>query len=167
MSNARDLSNNRLLTQRTATATTSGNSVSYTSIPPWVKRITIQFQSVSLSAAGIVRVRCGTASGLDTSNYSGSSGMIAVSGYSLTNGLPVHLNSNTVNFTGTMILENISGNTWVSSHNLVTSNGYYVVGAGYVALTGVLDRLEIAATDTAGATGAMNFDNGSVNIFYE
>lgn len=167
MSNARDLSNNRLLTQKTATATTSGNSVSYTGIPSWVKRITIQFQGVSLSTTGIVRVRCGTASGLDTSNYSATTAMIGVSGYSLTNGMPLNFNSNTLLFTGTMILENISGNTWVSSHTLGAVGNWITLGGGYVNLTGTLDRLEIAATDTTGATGAVAFDAGSVNIFYE
>jgi hypothetical protein len=67
-----------------------------------------------------------------------------------------------------MILENITGNYWVSSHTLGASGGYVILGGGYKEVSGTLDRLQIAATDTAGTTsGSISFDGGSVNIFYE
>lgn len=156
------------LTRATSQATTSGNTKDFDSIPSWVRRITIQFQGVSLGAAGIVRVQLGDSGGLETTGYVGSSALISFHGYSITNGIGVDLNSSTLAFTGTLTLENISGNMWVSSHTLAASGNYVVVGGAHKELSGTLDRLQIAATDTAGATsGSISFDAGSVNIFYE
>lgn len=156
------------LTVATSQATTSGNTKDFDTIPSWVRRITIQFQGVSLGAAGIVRVQLGDSGGLETSGYVGTSGIISFSAYSITNGLGVDMNSTGLAFTGQMILENISGNMWVSSHTLGASGGYLVLGGGYKELSGTLDRLQVAATDTSGATsGSISFDAGSVNIFYE
>ena len=157
------------LTRGTSQSTTSGSTKDFTGIPSWVRRITIQFQGVSLSAAGIIRVQLGDNGGLETTDYVGNSVLVSFSAYSITNGLGVDVNSLTLAFTGQMVLENISGNMWVSSHTLGAAGGAYVVlGGGYKELSATLDRLQIAATDTAGATsGSINFDAGSVNIFYE
>ncbi len=156
------------LTRATSQATTSGNTKDFDTIPSWVRRITIQFQGVSLNAAGIVRVQLGDSGGLETSGYVGSSALISFHGYSITNGIGVDLNSSTLAFSGQLILENISGNMWVSSHTLAASGNYVVVGGAHKELSATLDRLQIAATDTAGATsGSISFDAGSVNIFYE
>lgn len=168
MSNARDLADNRKLTVATAQSTASGNTKDFTGIPVWVRRITVQFQNVSLSAAGIVSIQLGTSSGLETSGYVGTSGLVSFHSYSITNGIGVDLNSNTLNFHGQVIIENISGNTWVSSHFLGASGGYLVIGGASKTLGAALDRLQIRATDTTGATsGSINFDAGSVNIIYE
>lgn len=156
------------LTRATSQATTSGNTKDFDSIPSWVRRITIQFQGVSLGAAGIVRIQIGDSGGLETSGYVGTSGLVSFHSYSITNGIGVDLNSNTLTFSGIVTLENISGNMWVSSHTLGASGGYLVLGGAHKELSATLDRLQIAATDTAGATsGSINFDAGSVNIFYE
>jgi hypothetical protein len=155
------------ITMETSQATTSGNSKEYTSIPSWVKRITIQFNQVSLSAAGICTVQLGDSGGYETSGYVGTSGMISFSSYSITAGIGVNINSYTLAFSGTLILEHIGGNVWVSSHALGASGGYVVIGGASKTLSDTLDRLKIMATDTAGATGAMTFDAGSVNIMYE
>ena len=156
------------LTRATSQTTTSGNTKDFNDIPSWVKRITIQFQGVSLNAAGIVRVQIGDSGGLETTGYVGTSALVAFHSYSITNGIGVDFNSNTLAFTGHLILENISGNMWVSSHTFGASSGYVVIGGAYKELSATLDRLQIAATDTAGATsGSISFDAGSVNIFYE
>lgn len=155
------------LTRGTSQATTSGTTKDFNDIPSWVKRITIQFQGVSLNAAGILRIQLGDSGGLETSGYVGTSALVAFHSYSITNGIGIDINSNTLAFTGHLILENISGNMWVSSHTLGASSGYVIIGGAYKELSATLDRLQIAATDTAGATGAMAFDAGSVNIIYE
>jgi hypothetical protein len=63
---------------------------------------------------------------------------------------------------GCLFLLNVGGNTWLASGAL--TNGAIGAGttAGVVALPGTLDRLRLTT-----ATGADDFDNGSVNIAYE
>lgn len=155
------------LTVATAQSTTTGTTKDFTGIPSWVKRITIQFLAVSLNSAGIIRIQLGDSGGLETTGYSGTSAMVGYSTYSITNGIGVNLNSNTLFFTGQLILENITGNYWVSSHTLGASGGYVVLGGGYKELSGTLDRLQVAAADTAGTSGVVAFDGGAINIFYE
>jgi hypothetical protein len=155
------------ITMETLQATSSGNSKEYTSIPSWVKRITIQFYTVSLSAAGIITVQIGDSGGYETSGYTGGTALIGFSSASPTVGFGVGINSYTLNFSGRMTLEHMGSNLWVSDHSLSAPGVYVVAGGGAKALSDTLDRLKIMATDTAGATGAMTFDGGYVNIMYE
>jgi hypothetical protein len=156
------------LTAATAQGTTSGNTKDFTDIPSWVQRITIQFLAVSLNAAGIIRVQLGDSGGLEATGYGGTSALVGFHSYSITNGYGIDVNSNSLFFSGQMIIEKTTGNYWISSHTLGAGGGYVVLGGAYKELSGTLDRLQIAATDTAGATsGSISFDAGAVNIFYE
>lgn len=153
----------------TAQATTSGTSIDFTGIPNWVKRITVMFNGVSTSGTSTPLIQIGSSS-VTTSGYvSGSSGA-AVSGANLTNGT-----TSTTGFVifgtlasdliyGTMIITNISGNIWVSSHATYVATGQQVCsnGAGSITLSGTLDRVRITTTN-----GTDTFDAGSINILYE
>ena len=48
------------ITSGTAVASTSGTSIDFTSIPSWVKRITVMFNGVSTNGTSIVQVQLGT-----------------------------------------------------------------------------------------------------------
>ena len=154
------------ITLGTSVATTSGTAIDLsTSIPSWVKRITIACTGVSLngSSHSIIQVGSGsyTTSGyVSTGAYAGTANSAGVA--SATNGLIVHGGSSTNAFTGTMTLVNISGNTWVESHcgSLNTTIG--VMGGGSITLGGALDRIRIASANSADV-----FDAGSVNILFE
>ena len=63
---------------------------------------------------------------------------------------------------GHVVITNIEGNTWVSSHALKVAASVAVVGGGDVSIAGVLDRIRITTVN-----GTDTFDAGSVNILYE
>lgn len=150
----------------TAVAATSGTSIDFTSIPSWVKRITVMFNNISTSGTNSLSVKAGTSGGIDSTNYTSNRGVI--------NNTSVFVISTTTSFDlasfataailnkGHIILTNISGNIWVAS-GCITDSGTQMSGfAGTVSLTGVLTTIRvtsIGSTDT--------FDAGSVNIFYE
>ena len=64
-----------------------------------------------------------------------------------------------------MVIQLISGNTWLSTHsgNFNQAGTYYtLVGGGNVTLSGTLDRVRITTVN-----GTDTFDAGSINIMYE
>jgi len=153
----------------TAVASTSGTSIDFTSIPSWVKRITVMFNGVSLSGSAAIAVQIGSGS-FTTSGYISNSSYVShqttntTSGTSYTSGFAVVAsNASSVSY-GSMIIQLLTGNTYVSTH--VTSTGAAglgacVFGSGSVALTGVLDRVRITSS------GVDTFDAGTINILYE
>ena len=155
------------ITSGTAVASTSGTSIDFTSIPSWVKRITVMFSGVSTNGTSNIQVQLGA-------------GSVATSGY-LSNGSRIQgssattLGANTAGFTvasinaaadaqyGLAVFCNISGNIWVSNGILYATNYLAVQNSvGQVSLGGVLDRVRITT-----ANGTDTFDAGRVNILYE
>lgn len=153
------------MTFATSVATTSGTAIDFTSIPSWVKRITVAYQGVSLSGSSHAIVQLGAGSN-QTSGYTATSAYCASSNQagvaSASNGLLTHGGSLSNAFTGTMTLVNITGNTWVASHSGMLNSTVGVTGGGSVTLSGTLDRLRLAT-----ANGTDTFDAGAVNILYE
>jgi len=156
---------NSAITSSTAQASTSGTSIDFTSIPSWVKRVTVMFNGVSTNGSSNVQVQIGSSS-FTTSGYVGSTS-------TLVNAATIQVNSFTGGFgvgggsagdarSGHMIITNVSGNIWVASINGTTASGTVTNGGGVVTLSGVLDRVRIT---TVGGTDT--FDAGSINILYE
>lgn len=156
------------ITQGTAVASTSGTSIDFTSIPSWVKRITVMFQGISTSGTSVVVVRLGTSGGIVSTSYvgasggtinGGSAGVVAYStGFALDNDWAA-----TRLYSGNMIIDNITGNTWVESHSLGESATVRMnTGGGYQALSGTLTQIRITTVN-----GTDTFDAGTINIMYE
>jgi hypothetical protein len=151
----------------TAVASTSGTSIDFTSIPSWVKRITVMFNGTSLNASGAIIVQIGSGS-FTTSGYSGAYGYYQNAGAStlstLTTGFGAFLGQGNSDVQiGTLIITNVNGNNWISSIN--GSNAAAAVaygGNGAIALGGALDRVRITTV-----AGTATFDAGSINILYE
>ena len=155
------------IVQGTAVASTSGTSIDFTSIPSWVKRITIMFSGVSTNGSSFFEIRIGAGS-IVTSGYvssasGGTSGNV-LSGTTSTSGFAINaFQASTYNFTGTFVLLKIDGNNWIESGILNTesfANAY--MSSGRISLGGTLDRVRIT---TVGGTDT--FDAGSINIMYE
>jgi hypothetical protein len=53
----------------TAVASTSGTSIDFTSIPAWVKKITVMFDRVSTNGTSFVQVQLGTSGGFVITGY--------------------------------------------------------------------------------------------------
>ena len=145
----------------TAVASTSGTAIDFTSIPSWVKRITVMFNGVSTSGTSNVQVQLGAGSVITTGYASGStSGSVNVTS---TTGLLVTNSTLAANLTsGSLVLNNISGNTWVSNGVVYQYTSYGTVSGGVIALSGTLDRVRITTVN-----GTDTFDAGSINILYE
>lgn len=143
----------------------SGSSVSFINIPSWVTRITIMFNGVSLNGTNSTIVSLGTSGGIVSSGYSGgmmyttASGVLGTS--SPTSGFGIYTAVAAAAHTGHMIITNITGTTWVSSHTLASSNPLSLVGGSSVDIAGTLTQLQIAPS------GANSFDAGTINISYE
>jgi len=152
------------LKRGTAVASTSGTSIEFTSVPSWVKRITLVLQRVTTSSTAqwIVQIGSGSFStsgyeSVSQATYSGSGATI-----SQTTGMAIFHNAAATYVSGTMTFSNIDGNIWVQDHTTSYSVAGSNQGAGYTSLGGVLDRIRIT---TVG--GANTFTGGSINIMYE
>lgn len=158
-----------VLTSDTAVASTSGASIDFTSIPSWVKRITVMLGGVSTNGASATIIQVGAGS-FTTSGYSCAcaSGINAASPSVLTpsNGFQIIAEvgaSATYVRQGIVTLTNISSNLWVASGTgSETVGGRFWVLGGTISLGGVLDRVRLT---TSGGTDT--FDAGTVNILYE
>jgi hypothetical protein len=150
----------------TAVASTSGTSIDFTSLPSWIKRITVQFQGVSLNSTGSLLVQLGTGSTTFTTSGYISTALVAIGGgnsfVSSTSGFIEYLTSAAGVYSGHMIITNISGNNWVSSHVGKYSTAAVCSGAGDVSLGAVLTAVRITTS-----SGTDTFDAGSVNLLLE
>ena len=155
------------LTRSTAVATTSGTSVSFTSLPSWVKRISIHLSGVSLSGTDHLLVRLSTGSSFPTSGYTSTAqsiqGGTASANYNSTAGCIIPGGGAANAVTGTLMFTNITGNEWVGTGIFMPDNdttfGYFTCGK--ITLGGTLDGIRLLPT------GANTFDAGTVNITYQ
>lgn len=145
----------------------TGTAISFTGIPSWVKRITVQFYRVSTTGSSLPLVRVGPSSGVVSTGYE------SVVGYSSSAGTFVadtqHFGlaptggwSAAISYSGTLTISNISGNNWVASLAAASYSSVQIAGGGSVTLSGTLDRLTITTVN-----GTDTFDAGTINIIYE
>lgn len=153
------------MTRTTAVNTTSGTSIDFTSIPSWVKRITIMFDAVSTNGTSYKQVQLGDSGGIETTGY--NAGAVDLQNYyTITSGIPIGINyisSSTDAVYGQIILTNLTGNTWTCDGGIFQS-GYNVACsiAGSKTLSATLDRVRLTTIN-----GTDTFDAGTVNIIYE
>jgi len=158
--------NASVITSGTAVASTSGTSIDFTSLPSWIKRITVMFSGVSTNSTSnyLVQLITGASTVVNTGYVSAVSyGNGGTTTATSTAGFIVHGGvSATDSVSGMIFIGNITGNTWVETGNLNGSSaGQFNASAGTVALAAVLTGVRITSVtpDT--------FDAGSVNILYE
>jgi len=145
-------------------ATTSGTAFNFTSIPSWVKRITVMFQGVSLSGTDSILVQLGDAGGIENTGYiSTSTGFTGAAGSTVNNTTGFVITSDTASYliSGCMVITNLTGNVWVAVGNGKVSTGVSWVSAGDKTLSDTLTQLTVTRT------GTNTFDAGSINILYE
>jgi len=154
------------LNSGTAQASTSGTSIDFTSIPSWVKRVTVMFNGVSTNGSSIVQVQIGSGS-VTTSGYAGSAtGMgVGVTTNLYTSGLVLFTNneSSSAVRVGQAVITLVSGNIYsMSANTSLTNVATTSLTSSVVTLGGVLDRVRITTVN-----GTDTFDAGSINILYE
>jgi hypothetical protein len=147
----------------------SGTTVDFTSIPSWVKRITVMFNGVSTNGTSSLLLQMGTSSGIQNTGYSGMSGLMNTSGANaypnITAGIPLgYITMSAASaYSGSFTITNLSSNIWTVSGNLATTSLLYMLGfAGAKDLAATLDRIRITTVN-----GTDTFDAGTINILYE
>jgi hypothetical protein len=161
-----------VITSGTAVASTSGTSINFTSIPSWVKRITVNFNAVSLSGTAYMQVQLGDSGGVSVTGYTGSVTILGQGGTGVSTALSAGFQTENHTYwvaastrMGIMTITNVSGNIWTANWVLGatgTSPAANAWGGGVKTLTNTLDRLRITTTN-----GTDTFDAGSINILYE
>ena len=157
---------NRVITAATAQASTSGTSIDFTSVPSWAKRITVMLNGVSTSGTSNVQIQL-IATTVVTSGYNSIGTSTAGAGSSTNSSssgfLVILPGAATDVASGSAIISNVTGNTWVyQSCTAATAANRATTGGGGIALGAVLTGVRIT---TVG--GADTFDAGSINILYE
>jgi hypothetical protein len=157
------------MTLATAQNSTSGTSIDFTSIPSWVKRITVMFDKVSTNGTSVKLIQLGDSGGVETTGYEGGSQVVlsnvGFSGSYSTAGIPINSTAATHSLSGSIVftLLNASANTWAAQGVLAepVSNST-IYSAGSKSLSATLDRIRVTTVN-----GTDTFDAGSINILYE
>ena len=150
----------------TSQASTSGTSIDFTSIPSWVKRITLMFNGVSTNGASAQLIRFGTSGGIVTTNYQ-SLGLTSNAGGNSTTastaGFLIQTSSATHTLFGSYIFSLLGSNVWVGQALFNDSSAANMFPASG------LSTLTLALTTVRCTTvnGTDTFDAGSINILYE
>lgn len=162
------VSNTRLLLG-TEQATTSGTAINWTSVPSWVRRITINLVAVSVDASVEILLQIGDTDGLENTGYAGAvaavtnaaatTGANHSAGFTLTSGLGA---AGVLHGRVTLEMEDASDFTWTCTSTLGQSNAATVHNSGgSKSLSAALDRFSLVLS------GAGNFDAGAVNVTYQ
>jgi hypothetical protein len=154
---------------RGTSVTASGTSVDFTSIPSWVKRITVMFSGVSTNGSSPLLVQVGAGSVATTGYASSAAYAVATASQYITSTAgficePTGAASASTSRNGLMTICGLGSNIW-AAQGTRTSNGVVDApsnNAGAVTLGGVLDRIRITTVN-----GTDTFDAGSINILYE
>lgn len=157
-------------TSRTPIATTSGTSHDYTTIPAWVKKITVSFAGLSTNGTSPPIVQIGDSGGIEATGYSGAGGNVSTGAQdadNYTTGFGLVSNptaaAHVLHGAAVLTLLDSSTNTWAWAYTgAASSTAFVVFSGGSKALSATLDRLRLT---TVGGTDT--FDAGSFNIMYE
>lgn len=157
---------NSAITAATAQASTSGTSIDFTSIPSWVKRVTVVFNGMGTSGTSAKQIQLGSGSAQTTGYVTNS---IVFGGVSLTNTqytTAFVMGSTTAadRLSGSVVFNLVtsSTNNWAGQGSYASVNGNNGLTMGGVTLSGTLDRVRITT-----ANGTDTFAAGSINILYE
>ena len=155
----------------TAVASTSGTSIDFTSIPSWVKRITVMFGGVSTSGTSNIIARIGSGSIDSTSTYTGAGSYVGgtnnCGATQNTTSFILVGTSTTIaasTYCGALTFTTLGSNIWCLTGTLSSTSStiYNHVSSGNKTLSGTLDRVSITTVN-----GTDTFDAGTINIFYE
>ena len=153
------------LVSGTAQASTSGTSIDFTGIPSWVKRITVMFNEVSTNGTSNFLVQLGDSGGIENTGYISTGGTVVNTGVdcsSSTAGFLIRQNEAAQAFSGHMMITQISGNIFISSHNGKANTSRWLGGGGSKTVSDTLTQVRITTVN-----GTDTFDAGSINILYE
>ena len=153
------------LTSGTA-VTASGSTITFGSLPSWIRRIVVLYDNLSTNGTSTVYVRIGTGGTVLSTGYTAYLSYITSNGAadtgSDTTGFYMGGSAASDSRYGSMVISKLNSNIWVaSSVGLVTGSPLITTNlAGSISLGGNLDTLTLSC-------GANTFDSGTVNVMYE
>jgi hypothetical protein len=151
----------------TAITLTNQTAPDFTSIPNWVKRITLNISGMSTNSTGNPLIQLGDAGGYETTGYSVVTSFISGSTpgtNSFTSGFGISGNTAAYVYHGSIIfsLLNSSTNTWAACGSISTSDAVRLFTiAGSKSLSDTLTSIRLYVD------GTQFFDAGTINILYE
>jgi hypothetical protein len=150
----------------TAQATTSGTSVTFSSIPTGTKRIDVIFNEVSENTGQDLKLQIGDSGGIETSSYNSKAARLEGSAQgvsSATDSFIIQFGVAGAALSGvySLFLVDSSNHDWVGSCAFAKndSSNASVTGGGFKSLSAELTQLKVLI-----ASGA--FDAGEINIHY-
>ena len=153
---------------QSASVSPSGTTAaSFTNLPSWVKRVTMQFQNLTSASSVNMVVQLGTGATptYTTSGYVGAVGQVfngtASGATAFSSGFLINAAyaANSPIY-GTVTITNLTGNNWIGTVNLGrTGTTMSASGGGYIALGATLTAVQLLS-------GA-NYNGGTVSILYE
>jgi hypothetical protein len=152
-----------------AAVTASGSTVTFTSIPSWVSKITLLFEKLSTNGTSIVYVRVGSGGTLSSLGYDVWRSVVNSSGnsdaYDDTIGVAIDGTAAVAERTGSITFTKLgSSNKWIISGNTMRiQSGSAAIAAGHAGSVTLSDQLNIIGIDCA----ANSFDAGTVNVIYQ
>lgn len=156
------------IVQGTAVASTSGTSIDFTSIPSWVKRVTVMLNGVSTSGTNQLLFQLGDSGGIETTGYASnaltSSTSSAANTANSTTGFQGGSVSSSSNlFSGAIVFTALGSNAFVCQGSISnTGDSRFMSISGGKTLSDTLDRIRIT---TVGGTDT--FDAGTINLLWE
>jgi len=153
------------MTLATAQNSTSGTSIDFTSIPSWVKRVTVMFNGVSTSGTSRLLIQLGDSGGIEDTGYNAGTfygGGTAVNSASSTAGFILEVSAAAGAHYGPIQFSYFGSNSWVGSGWVKTNTNSFASTMGEKTLSNTLDRIRITTVN-----GTDTFDAGSINIMYE
>jgi hypothetical protein len=148
--------------QRGTAVTASGTSVDFTSIPSWVKRITVMLNGLSQNSSQFIAIQLGTVSGVETTGYTSRCAPCNGTGNTSTSAFLLEASGAAADLLyGNVTITSLTGNVWTYTSAIsLSSSGLQYIGSGVKTLSGVLDRVRLQANGAS-------FDAGTINILYE
>lgn len=161
-------SSTQKIVQSASVAPSGTAAASFTSLPSWVKRITVQFSALTSATASVtmvVQLGTGATPTYTTSGYTGtlaqtfngtaSSAVALSSGFSINNGFAAN-----APLYGTVTLTSLGSNIWIGTVNLGrTGTLMSGTGGGVISLGATLTAVQILCS--------ANYNGGTVSILYE
>ncbi len=142
-------------------------SADFTSIPSWVKRITVMLDGISLSGTDIPIFQLGDSGGFENTGYVCTAARLqdstAISVTSDTTGFRIASAAAATTLSGSIIFTNLTGNTWVAqgAFSNTTTTNFLFTTSGSKTLSATLDRITLTRS------GTNTFDAGTINILFE
>lgn len=152
---------------KTAVASTTGTSISFTGIPTWAKRVTVMFVGVSTDSTSPILVKLGTGAGISSTNYISTGARLAAAGTTIgtsTAGLIINSTDAADTVSGTLVISTVDPTNYyyASDHTFKSGTTAVLTGGGRSTLGNLMTQLSITTV-----SGTANFDAGTINVLYE